>query len=92
MRGGTVIVKLKRDADDVIAFAGKEAGDHGGIHASGHGDHDAGVLRAAGKIKTVHGISAGFKGRFQFLPPYIGQVEQKREGAIDDGMIDVAVP
>ncbi|GGE87200.1 hypothetical protein GCM10007285_13570 [Stappia taiwanensis] len=48
-----VIVKLKRDADDVIALALHQPGDDGGIDPARHGHHDPGVLRALGEIETV---------------------------------------
>ena len=46
-----VIVELQRHADDVVAGALQQAGDDRGIDAAGHGDDDAGPLRAAGKIE-----------------------------------------
>jgi hypothetical protein len=51
-----MIVKLQRDADDVVPFGLQQRGRHRGIDAAGHGDNDPGVLRAAFKIQTVeHG-------------------------------------
>ena len=60
-----MVVELERDADDVIALAGEEAGNHRGIDATGHRDDDARVLGALGKIKRVHHVShpVGFKGQ-----------------------------
>ena len=51
-----VIVKLQRDADDVIALRLQQRGRHRGIDAAGHGDDDPCVLWTALKIQTVeHG-------------------------------------
>ena len=41
-----VIVELQRDADDLVALALHERGGDGGIHASRHGDDDAGLTHA----------------------------------------------
>ena len=49
--GGAVVVKLQRDADHVIALGLQQRRGHRGIDAAGHGDDDAGVLRAAGKVE-----------------------------------------
>ena len=46
--GGAVVVELQRHADDVVAFALQQAGDHGGVDTAGHGDDDARVLRPSG--------------------------------------------
>ena len=57
--GRAMIVKLERDADDVIALGLEQRGGHGRIHAAGHRDDNAGVLRAAIEIETVaHRLSA----------------------------------
>ena len=56
MGGRAMIVKLQRDADDVIALGLQQRGRHRRIDAAGHGDHDPGVLRTAFEIQTVeHG-------------------------------------
>ena len=47
MRCLAVIIKLQRDADDVIALRRQQGGGDGRIHAARHRDHDAGVLRTA---------------------------------------------
>ncbi len=47
MGRGAVVVELQRDADDVIALGLEQRGRHRQIDAAGHGDDDAGVLRAA---------------------------------------------
>ena len=53
-----VVVELQRDADDVIALGLEQRGGHRGIDAAGHGDDDAGVLRAAFEIEGIaHGSS-----------------------------------
>ena len=55
VRRGAVIVKLQGDADDIIAFALQDAGNDRRIDAARHGDDDAGVFWASGKIEAVHG-------------------------------------
>ena len=55
MGGRAVVVELQRHADDVIAFALQDAGDHRRVDAARHGDDDAGFFGAAGKIEAVHG-------------------------------------
>jgi len=66
VRGRTMIVKLQRDADDVVTFRLQQRGRHGRIDAAGHGDNDARVLRTAFEVQTVeHGSSAHFS-KFEF--------------------------
>ncbi len=48
-----MIVELKRDPHDVVAFRLHEGGDDGGIDPAGHGDNDAGRGRRAFEVKTV---------------------------------------
>ena len=48
-----VVVKLQRDADDVVALGLEQRRRHRGIDAARHGDDDAGVLRPAFDIETV---------------------------------------
>ncbi len=62
MHRGAVIIKLQRDADDVIALAFQQTRDHGGIDATGHGDDDAGIFRLLVKIERVHGRLGKSKG------------------------------
>ncbi len=53
--GGAVVVKLQRDADDLITLAGQQAGHHRGIHAARHRHHHAGGgggLRETERIKS----------------------------------------
>jgi len=52
----TVVVKLQRDSDHVIAFGLQQGSRHRGVDATRHGDHDPCVLGAAYEIQTVwHG-------------------------------------
>ena len=56
MGGRAMIVKLQRDADDVVAFGLQQRSRHRGIDAARHGDDDPGVLWTAFEIQTVeHG-------------------------------------
>ena len=56
MGGRAMIVKLQRDADDVVTLGLQQRSRHRGIDAAGHGDDDPGVLRTAFEIQTVeHG-------------------------------------
>ena len=51
-----MVVKLQRHADHVIALGLQQRGRGGRIHAAGHRDHDASVLRAALHVEAVeHG-------------------------------------
>src|SRR3979411_602049 len=57
MGGGTMIVKLQRDTDDVVALRFQQRSRRRGIDAAGHGDHDPGVLWTPFEIQTVeHGF------------------------------------
>ena len=57
MHRRAMVVKLKGDADDVIALLLQQRGRHRAVDAAGHGDHDARVLRTAGAIEGVeHGF------------------------------------
>ncbi len=58
-----MIVKLQRDADDVVALALQQRGHHRGIHAAGHGDDDARILRRAGQHQAVQLMAAAAAGR-----------------------------
>ena len=54
--GGAVVVKLQRDADDVVALGLKQRRRDRGIDAARHGDDHAGVVRPPFDIETVeHG-------------------------------------
>jgi len=56
MGGRAVIVKLQRDADDVVTLGLQQRSRHRGIDAAGHGDDDPCVLWTALEIETVeHG-------------------------------------
>jgi hypothetical protein len=56
MGSRTVIVKLQRDADDVVTLGFQQRGRRRGIDTTGHGDDDPCVLWTAFKIQTVeHG-------------------------------------
>ena len=48
-----MVVKLQRDADDVIAFTLEQCGDNGGIHAPRHGYNHARVRRLAREAERV---------------------------------------
>ncbi len=54
-----VIVELKRDAHDIIAFFGQLGGHDGAVDAAGHGDDDARVARRLGEAKGVHRLFEG---------------------------------
>ncbi len=54
--GGAMVVKLQRDAEDVITLALQDTGDDGGIHAARHGDDNARIFRSLVKIQRVHGL------------------------------------
>ena len=61
MGGRAMIVKLQRDADDVIALGLQQRSRHRRVDAARHGDHDPGVLRTAFQIQTVeHGSGHRF--------------------------------
>ncbi len=54
--GRAMIVKLQRDADDVVALGLQQRSRHRRVDAAGHGDDDPCVLWTAFKIQTVeHG-------------------------------------
>jgi len=54
--GRAVIVKLQRDADDVVTLGFQQRSRRRGIDTARHGDDDPGVLRTAFEIQTVeHG-------------------------------------
>ena len=53
MGGRAMVVKLQRDADDIVALGLQERGRNRGIDAAGHGDNDPCVLRTAFKVQTV---------------------------------------
>ena len=53
MGGSAVVVELERDADHVVALGLEQRRGDRGIHASRHGDDDAGVLRASFDIEAV---------------------------------------
>ena len=61
MRRRPVVVKLERDADDVIALGLQKRGRHRRVDAAGHGDDDAGVLRAPFEVETVAHSGSGFR-------------------------------
>ena len=48
-----MIVELKRDADDVVAFGLEQGRNHRGVDAAGHGDDHARIGRTALKMQTV---------------------------------------
>ena len=48
-----MIVELKRDADDVVAFGLEQGRDHRGVDATRHGDDHARIGRTAFKMQTV---------------------------------------
>jgi hypothetical protein len=48
-----VVVKLKGDADHVIALLMQKRGGDRRIHAARHGDHDPRVLRASFESKAI---------------------------------------
>src|SRR5262249_53145274 len=51
-----MVVKLQRDADDVVALRLQQRSRHRRVDAAGHGDHDTGVFGTAFEIETVaHG-------------------------------------
>src|SRR5579871_1676211 len=53
MGRGAMVVKLQRDADNVIALRLQQRSRRRRIDAAGHGDDDPGVLRTAFEFKTV---------------------------------------
>ena len=52
--GRAMIVELQRHADDVVALALQEAGDHRRIDAARHRHDDAGFFGPSGKVEAVH--------------------------------------
>src|SRR3954466_14948054 len=59
-----MVVKLQRDADDVVAFRLQQRSRRGRIDAAGHRDDDPRVLRTAFEIETVeHGSGRKRSGR-----------------------------
>src|SRR5262245_58433603 len=65
----TMIVKLQRDADDVVALRLQERSRHRRVDAAGHGDHDTGVFRTAVEVETV---AHGFRWSTVARDPYGG--------------------
>ena len=57
VHGCTVVVELKRDAEDVIALLLEDSRHHGGVHAAGHGDDNPGVFRPLIKVERVQSFS-----------------------------------
>jgi hypothetical protein len=53
MSGRAMIVKLQRDADDVIALGLQQGSRHRRVDAAGHGDNDPDVLWTAFEVQTV---------------------------------------
>ena len=49
LNGRPVIIELQRNANDLIAFTGKQTGDNGRVHSARHGDNHAGFGRGFGK-------------------------------------------
>jgi hypothetical protein len=64
MYGGSMIVKLERHANHIIAFAMQETGDNGRIHAARHRHNDAGILWTPWEIETVHFFHVPLAGGF----------------------------
>src|SRR5215470_4043095 len=51
-----MVVKLQRDADDVITLRLQQRSRHRRVDAAGHGDHDTGVFGTAVEVEAVaHG-------------------------------------
>ncbi|MNL70221.1 hypothetical protein D3C87_1951880 [compost metagenome] len=63
-----MIVKLQRDAENVVALAFEQAGDDGTVDATGHGNDDTRIFGLAVKIETVHGIQSGLRAATLRLP------------------------
>ena len=59
VRRRPMVVKLQRHADDVIALLLQKRGGHRRVDAAGHGDDDAGVLRAPFEVETVAHSGSG---------------------------------
>ena len=51
--GFPAVIELERDADDIIAFAGQDAGHDRGIHAARHGNDHTGVFRRFGDVQRI---------------------------------------
>ena len=62
---GAVIVKLQRDAGDVIARMFQQGRRDGGIHAAGHGDDDARLRAVAWQAKVDVRDSDGVRRRVE---------------------------
>ena len=59
-----MVVKLQRDADDVVALRLQQRSRGRGVDAAGHGDDDPGILRTAFEIETVeHGFKSSMRAR-----------------------------
>jgi hypothetical protein len=67
MGGGAMIVKLQRDADDVVALGFQQGSRRRRIDAAGHGDHDPGVLWTPFEIQTVEHGSGRLRWRHRAL-------------------------
>ena len=66
MGGRTMIVKLQRNPDHVVAFGLQQGSRHRRVDAARHGDHDPCVVRAAFEIQTVwHGRGHRLRSREQ---------------------------
>lgn len=64
-----MIVKLQRDAENVVALAFEKPRHDGRVDAAGHGDDDARIFGLAVKIETVHGIQSGIRARLLYRHP-----------------------
>ena len=80
MRCRAVIVKLQRDADDIIAFALQKTCNDRRIDAARHGDDDAGVFGPSGKIEAVRSR----------LKDAVGDVGDVRSADYDSALFDEA--
>src|SRR5690606_31342658 len=52
--GSAMIVKLERNANDLVPFSRENPRDNGRVYAARHRDDDARVLRTSWKVKAVH--------------------------------------
>ena len=78
MGGRAMVVELQGYADDIIALALEETGDDGGINAARHGNDNARVFWASGKVQAVHHVSSEFRPQTSG-PDYIGHRSRRRQ-------------
>ena len=79
MGGGAMVVKLQRDADDVIAFLLQKRCHNGGIDPAGHGHDHARVRRRPRQAEGVEGSRRSSRNRRRGGKAFHGFSRQRRK-------------